>query len=119
MPVAYPRICSPPATGSVVGIQCGADGDTWAIDADGQPFRFDEDFDWLRMGEMKIKKIGVGNKDRVYAVAGSKGYVWRWKEDAKHWSHIATPCPFVDITAGNDGTVWCVDRKNRTWWLHV
>jgi len=88
------RICSPPASGNVVAIQCGADGDTWAIDADGQPFRYDEDFDWLKIGEMKVKKIAVGNFARVYAIAGAKNYVWRWRQNEDRWAHILSPCPF-------------------------
>jgi len=112
------RIRSPPASGNVVQIKCGADGDAWAIDADGQPFRFDEDFDWLKIGEMKVKKIAVGNKNRVYAIAGVRNYVWRWKKEEERWAHILSPCPFVDIAAGNDGTVWAVDRNKEMWWLH-
>ena len=39
--------------------------------------RFDEDFDWLKIGEMKVKKIAVGNKNRVYAIAGVNQLVER------------------------------------------
>jgi len=111
------RICSPPASGNVVGIQCGADGDTWAIDADGQPYRYDEDFDWLKMGEMKVKKIAVGNCARVYAIAGVKNFVWQWKKEEERWAHILSPCPFIEIAAGHDGSVWAVDVHHKMWWL--
>jgi len=112
------RICPPPASGNVVGIQCGADGDCWAIDADGQPYRYDEDFDWLKVGEMKVKKIAVGNFARVYCIAGAKNFLWRWRKEESRWVHVLTPCPFFEIAAGYDGTVWAIDKSHKLWWLY-
>ena len=71
------RITSPPASGQVSLLACGSDGEPWAIDAEGQAYRWDEDFDWVKVGDMSISTIGVGNKNRVYVVAGLRHYVWR------------------------------------------
>ena len=71
------RITSPPASGQVSQLACGTDGEPWAIDGEGQAYRWDEDFDWVKVGDMSISGIGVGNKNRVYVIAGLRKYVWK------------------------------------------
>eukprot|EP00658_Telonema_sp_P-2_P077877 TRINITY_DN7151_c0_g1_i1.p1 TRINITY_DN7151_c0_g1~~TRINITY_DN7151_c0_g1_i1.p1 ORF type:complete len:144 (+),score=18.80 TRINITY_DN7151_c0_g1_i1:385-816(+) len=112
------RICSPPASGQITRIACGSDGDTWAVDMEGQAYHWDPDFDWVKVGDLIISEIAVGNKNRVYVVAGSRRYVWKYVAEDDRWVHLQSPCPFYDISAGNDGSVWAVDKMNEVWWLY-
>ena len=32
----------------------------------------------------------------------------------ERWAHILSPCPFFDIAAGHDGTVWAIDGEKKT-----
>ena len=68
--------------------------------------------------QMKVKKIAVGNRSRVYCIAGQKNFVWRWRKDEERWAHILSPCPFVEIAVGHDGVVFCVDQNHKMWWLY-
>ena len=61
---------------------------------------------------------GIPEFNTAMCFAGVRNYVWRWKKEEERWAHIMSPCPFVDIAAGNDDTVWAVDRNKEMWWLH-
>eukprot|EP00656_Telonema_subtile_P041788 TRINITY_DN4708_c0_g1_i2.p1 TRINITY_DN4708_c0_g1~~TRINITY_DN4708_c0_g1_i2.p1 ORF type:complete len:192 (-),score=39.89 TRINITY_DN4708_c0_g1_i2:208-783(-) len=110
------RLCSAPSSGQASSIKCGADGEPWALDADGQVFRWDEDFYWIQVGEVRLSGLAVGNKNRVYGLA--KGCVWKYHQEDDKWTQLKSPREFVDIAAGNDGSVWAVDQEQQVWWLY-
>jgi len=109
---------APPSSGKIKSIVCGSDGETWSLDKNGYSYRYDPEFDWVKVGDMSLHKLAVGSRQRVYGIGGVRNYVWKYNTSQDRWTHMVTPCPFIDIAAGADGSVWCIDKQKRIWWLY-
>merc|ERR1711988_406799 len=73
-------IQDPPAAGTIplTSIAVGGNGECWGTCKDGLTYRFDQEFDWVKCGDMPVTRLSVGNQARIYAIAGVRNYVWKY-----------------------------------------
>ena len=61
----------------IKSIVCGSDGEAWSLDKNGYSYRYDPEFDWVKVGDMSLHKLAVGSRQRVYGIGGVRNYVWK------------------------------------------
>eukprot|EP01083_Nonionella_stella_P103038 293962_1 len=100
-------------------ISAASDGAVYAIDSDGDLYKWCGGTCWSKTSGSNYEDIGVGAADNVWAVAAGKAYqldtsgnVYYRGQVTKNGDHV----PLTAVDVGEDGTVLFLDAHSNLWY---